>query len=89
MQTFIFGGDGDMLDALQLIGETWGDIGIKLIAKPQDRAILRHLHLDEQRQPFRQFAFRRGQRRHEAQAMRTRGVDQQAEVARPGDDLVH
>lgn len=35
------GGDGDMLDALQLIGETWADLGIKLIAKPQDRAILR------------------------------------------------
>lgn len=35
------GGDSDMLDALQLIGETWKDLGIKLIAKPQDRAILR------------------------------------------------
>lgn len=35
------GGDSDMLDALQLIGETWADLGIKLIAKPQDRAILR------------------------------------------------
>ena len=35
------GGDGDMLDALQLISETWSDVGIKLIAKPQDRAILR------------------------------------------------
>ncbi|HRJ69412.1 MAG TPA: ABC transporter substrate-binding protein [Beijerinckiaceae bacterium] len=35
------GGDGDMLDALQLIAETWADIGIKLIAKPQDRSILR------------------------------------------------
>lgn len=35
------GGDTDMLDALQLIGETWRDLGIKLIAKPQDRAILR------------------------------------------------
>ena len=35
------GGDGDMLDALQLIAETWGEVGIKLIAKPQDRAILR------------------------------------------------
>jgi len=35
------GGENDMLDALQLIGETWKEIGIKLIAKPQDRAILR------------------------------------------------
>ncbi len=29
------------IDALQLIGETWRDIGIKLIARPSDRNILR------------------------------------------------
>lgn len=35
------GSDADMLDCLQLIAETWRDIGIRLIAKPQDRSILR------------------------------------------------
>lgn len=35
------GGDSDMLDALQLIAETWAEVGVKLIAKPQDRTILR------------------------------------------------
>lgn len=35
------GSEGDMLDALQLIAETWSELGIKLLAKPQDRAILR------------------------------------------------
>lgn len=29
------------IDALQLIGETWRDIGVKLIARPSDRNILR------------------------------------------------
>ena len=29
------------IDALQLIGETWRDIGIKIIARPSDRNILR------------------------------------------------
>lgn len=29
------------IDALQLVGETWRDIGVKLIARPSDRNILR------------------------------------------------
>lgn len=32
----------DMIDALQLIGETWRECGIKLIIKPQERTILRN-----------------------------------------------
>jgi len=32
---------GEEIDALQLIGETWREIGIKLIARPSDRNILR------------------------------------------------
>jgi peptide/nickel transport system substrate-binding protein len=31
----------DTVDALQLIGEMWRDVGIKLFVKPQDRSILR------------------------------------------------
>ena len=32
---------GEEIDALQLIGETWSEIGVKLIARPSDRNILR------------------------------------------------
>jgi peptide/nickel transport system substrate-binding protein len=35
------GGESDLLDCLQLIAETWREIGIRLVAKPQERSILR------------------------------------------------
>jgi peptide/nickel transport system substrate-binding protein len=36
-------GEGaDLVDALQLIEESWRDVGVKLFAKPQDRVVLRN-----------------------------------------------